>query len=145
MDHVYLLHHVREDDEHGDDAKLIGVYRSEANARLAIERLSAQSGFRDYPAGFEIGRMQLDKDHWEEGFIRWVNIMIPMTIDGVEQWRAVGSEWRADDSYEIIGPMPADEIWCYPPDTIVRCETRKDEDGDGLYAVSRVDASPVNP
>jgi hypothetical protein len=71
MESVFVLHHVRADDEYGDDAKLIGVYRSEESARAAISRLSDQPGFRDHVAGFEIGPYPLDKDHWEEGFISW--------------------------------------------------------------------------
>jgi hypothetical protein len=66
---VFLLQHVRVDDEYGDDAKLIGVYSSEANASAAIERLKAQPGFRDAPAGFHIDRYELDQDQWTEGFI----------------------------------------------------------------------------
>lgn len=68
MENVYVLHHVREDDEYGDDAKLIGVYRTEAKATAAIERLISQPGFRDYPQGFEIDSYELDEDNWTEGF-----------------------------------------------------------------------------
>jgi homoserine kinase type II len=68
MEIAYVLHHVRADDEHGGDAKLIGVYRSEESAQTAVHRLSDQAGFRDYPGGFEISPYPLDKDHWVEGF-----------------------------------------------------------------------------
>ncbi|MFN3189951.1 MAG: hypothetical protein ACE361_05455 [Aureliella sp.] len=68
MNSVFLLHHVRADDEHGDDAKLIGVYRSLSAADAAIARLSDQPGFRDHPAGFTVDEYTLDKDHWTEGF-----------------------------------------------------------------------------
>jgi len=67
---VYILHHVRADDEYGDDAKLIGVYRSRDSAEAAVARLQSQPGFRDHPAGFQIDPYQLDKDHWSEGFIK---------------------------------------------------------------------------
>lgn len=69
MDTVYVLHHVRADDEYGDDAKLIGVYRSKRAATGAITRLRGQPGFRVHPAGFHIGAYPLDKDHWTEGFV----------------------------------------------------------------------------
>lgn len=69
MESVYVLHHVREDDEFADDAKLIGIYRTEASAKEAIERLTPQPGFRDYPKGFQVEPYELDKDHWVEGFI----------------------------------------------------------------------------
>lgn len=68
METVYLLWHVRADDEFADDAKLIGVYRSAANAESARDRLVDQPGFRDHPQGFEISDYALDKDHWTEGF-----------------------------------------------------------------------------
>lgn len=70
LDLVFVLHHVRCDDEYGDDAKLIGVYRSHKSAETAIARLRGLSGFRDHPTGFHIAEFQLDKDHWEEGFIK---------------------------------------------------------------------------
>jgi len=68
MERVYILHHVRRDDEYGDDAKLIGVYRTEEKAKEAIERLSPQPGFRDHPEGFQIDPYELDEDNWTEGF-----------------------------------------------------------------------------
>jgi len=71
MDLLYVLHHVRADDEYGDHAKLIGVYRSRESAEAAIVRLRNLPGFRDHPAGFQIGAYQMDKDHWAEGFISW--------------------------------------------------------------------------
>ena len=66
---VFVLHHVRSDSEFSDDAKLIGVYSSEENAKAARDRLKAQPGFKDYPNGWDIGRYPLDKDHWQEGFV----------------------------------------------------------------------------
>jgi hypothetical protein len=65
---AHLLWHVREDDVHKDDAKLIGVYSSGEAASAAIRRVSEQPGFRDYVAGFEIDAYEIDKDHWTEGF-----------------------------------------------------------------------------
>ena len=68
MASVYVLHHVRKDDEYGDDAKLIGIYRSAAKANDAIARLAHLPGFRDHPEGFHVDRYKLDEDHWAEGF-----------------------------------------------------------------------------
>lgn len=68
MNSVFVLHHIRRDDEYGDNAKLIGVYRSRKNANEAMERLSTLPGFRDYPAGFRFDEYTLDEDHWREGF-----------------------------------------------------------------------------
>ncbi len=68
MTTAFVLHHVRSDDEHSDDTKLIGVYSSETNIQAAIERLKSKPGFVEHSAGFEIRPYPLDKDHWEEGF-----------------------------------------------------------------------------
>ncbi len=68
MEAVFILHHIRSDDEYGDDAKLIGVYRSESEAKVATDRLAGQPGFADHPNGWHIDRYVLDQDHWEQGF-----------------------------------------------------------------------------
>jgi homoserine kinase type II len=69
MRFVYLLWHVRSDDEDGDDAKLIGVYSSEPSAQSAIDRKKDQAGFVDHPDGFEIAGYEIDRDAWSEGFV----------------------------------------------------------------------------
>ncbi len=69
MNTVFILWHVRKDDEYGDDAKLIGAYSSKREVRGAIERLKDQPGFCDYPAGFESSEYEINKDHWTEGFV----------------------------------------------------------------------------
>jgi hypothetical protein len=73
MDEVYLLWHVHELEGGEDDAKFIGVYRAEDDARAAIRRLYAQPGFRKFPEGFKIEKYPLNKDHWTEGFVTAVN------------------------------------------------------------------------
>ena len=65
---VFPLWHVRRDDEHGDDAKFIGVYSSHEAAKEAVGRLEQLPGFADHPAGFQVEEYQLDEDHWTEGF-----------------------------------------------------------------------------
>jgi hypothetical protein len=69
MDTVYLLEHVHVFGEDDEDVKTIGVYRTEAAAQAAIDRLSEQPGFGDHPEGWSISAMQLDQDHWPEGFV----------------------------------------------------------------------------
>ena len=71
MTNVHLLWHVRKDDEHADDAKMVGVYSSQDAAEAAIARLAGKPGFTDHPAGFQIDEYPLDKDHWVDGFISW--------------------------------------------------------------------------
>jgi hypothetical protein len=67
---AHILWHVREDDPYKEDAKLIGVYSSDAAARAAIGRVQDQPGFCDFVAGFEISDYEVDKDHWAGGFVR---------------------------------------------------------------------------
>ncbi|MBU3890982.1 hypothetical protein [Methylosinus sp. KRF6] len=74
MDVVYVLFHVFEPldlscDDIDERAKFIGVYRTEADAKAAIQRLRDKPGFCDYPEGFEISRCPLNKDNWPKGFI----------------------------------------------------------------------------
>jgi hypothetical protein len=48
---------------------LIGVYRTEADAKAAIERLRMKPGFADLPHGFQICPDRLNRDGWTEGFV----------------------------------------------------------------------------
>lgn len=68
---VYVLQHVHEAPSGEEDVKLIGVYSSEAAAQDAIERLKLKPGFRDQPDNFHVGRHDLDRDQWTDGFISW--------------------------------------------------------------------------
>ena len=70
MDKVYLLWYVREWNEDDETELLIGVYRSEADAMGAVDRLKDQPGFVAYPERFEIHDYEVGKDHWTEGFVR---------------------------------------------------------------------------
>jgi hypothetical protein len=66
---VYLLEHVRDADLNTENVKTIGVYRTEAAAKAAVDRLGAQPGFRDHPEGWIISAKRLDQDSWSEGFV----------------------------------------------------------------------------
>jgi hypothetical protein len=69
MDQVFLLWHVQALDDGTDDEKLIGVYRSDADAKAGIERVRHKSGFAALPDGFQICPYELDRDNWTEGFV----------------------------------------------------------------------------
>jgi hypothetical protein len=71
---VYLMWHWRKPQDNGD-AKLIGVYRTEDDARGAINRLRDQPGCRHFPDDFLIEKYELNKDHWTEGFV--TSIVLP--------------------------------------------------------------------
>ena len=66
MENVFLLWHINESDE---GEKLIGVYRTESDARFAIERVRPKPGFSACPDGFQISSYELNRDHWTEGFV----------------------------------------------------------------------------
>jgi len=66
--HVYILQHERDLGDDASDVKLIGVYRSEADALAARDRLGAAPGFRDHRDGFSVDAYALGQDHWTEGF-----------------------------------------------------------------------------
>jgi len=65
---VFLLWYVQKRDRDGADL-LIGVYRSEADAEAAIDRLKSKAGFAAAPEGFRINRYELNRDHWENGYV----------------------------------------------------------------------------
>ena len=76
---VYLVQHLHLLDE-VEDIKIIGIYRSEAAAMMAINRVKNHPGFCDFPnvvdsaqegdnQGFHICPYDLDSDHWTEGYV----------------------------------------------------------------------------
>ena len=65
---VFLLWYVKERDGDGADL-LIGVYRTEPDVEAAIDRLKSKAGFVDAPKGFRINRYELNRDHWENGYV----------------------------------------------------------------------------
>lgn len=66
---VFILHHVREMPEGGEDVKLIGIYSERDLARTAQLDLSLQPGFAEDPGGFEISEYRLNATHWQDGFL----------------------------------------------------------------------------
>lgn len=69
---VYLLWHT---DKMGDE-KLIGAYRSESDASLAIGRFKNKPGFSE-GGEFEISEYEINKDHWTGGFVRQDGFALP--------------------------------------------------------------------
>jgi hypothetical protein len=65
---VFLVWYVQKRDGDGADL-LIGVYGSEADAEAAIDRLKSKAGFVAAPEGFRINRYELNRDHWEDGYV----------------------------------------------------------------------------
>jgi hypothetical protein len=67
MDSVVLLWHISEV-KGEEDSIFIGVYRTEDDAKSAIERLKDKSGFAGKVDGFFYEQYELNVDHWTEGF-----------------------------------------------------------------------------
>lgn len=72
MRYVYLLQHSYEYGEH-EETKIIGIYCSEENALNAIEKYKGLPGFKDYADCFYIDKYEIDRNYWEEGFVKWDN------------------------------------------------------------------------
>lgn len=66
---VYVVQHVNEFDDGREDVKFIGVYSTAQEAQAAVERLSMEPGFREWPTGFSVDRYELNRDHWTDGFV----------------------------------------------------------------------------
>lgn len=69
----FLVMHVHEFDSGDEDIKIIGLYRSSANAEAAVARAVELPGFKDAPEGFEIVPYPLDEDGWLEGYVTVVD------------------------------------------------------------------------
>ena len=67
---VFVVHHEYQRDDDTDEIKLIGIYSSEAKAKLAIERLRVLPGFSEWPDGFSVDCYPIDADHWIEGLVQ---------------------------------------------------------------------------
>ena len=65
-----------------------------------------------------------------------MTIYVELLDEGVEVWRPVEGEAIESGLYRLPSEPPADEVWAFPPGSIVRCERR----GDDLYAVEVVDS-----
>jgi len=74
---VFLLwhtHDLTDGDGTHEEAKLIGVFSSEAKAKEAIEQLKDKEGFRDFPLScFMIDKSKMDRMSWVDGFttVHW--------------------------------------------------------------------------
>lgn len=66
---MYVVTHGYEDENGCDEAKLIGVFRTEARANEAVAKLRPLPGFCERPECFGVDRYELDRTHWETGFV----------------------------------------------------------------------------
>jgi hypothetical protein len=56
--------------------------------------------------------------------------------EAVDVWRPVQVEVLGNGHYRVLGPMPEDEKWEYPPGSIIRIEMKRLSTGDAMVAVS---------
>jgi len=59
-------------------------------------------------------------------------IYMPLLNEGLDVWRPVNAERLTDDTYRVLGEMPADEEWA---GSAVRCEHTIFAEGEGLAAI----------
>lgn len=139
---VFVVQHEHEWCER-DEVKFIGVYATQSDAEAAISRVVLQPGFRDWPDGFSIDEYHLGKDHWTEGFVTSVNIMVPSTQKEGEYHCAV-TTWRPGEIYKICSFDEGIDIssLAFTIGELVRCEERTiDGAKNCLVAIERVEES----
>jgi hypothetical protein len=69
MASVFVLQHVHEREDGGEDVKFIGVYSSRERADAAVVRLGRLPGFSGALDGFHVDEYHVDQDHWVEGYV----------------------------------------------------------------------------
>jgi len=70
---VYLLQHSYEvgEEEAFDEVKMLGIYSSKEKAEKMVEKYKNIPGFKNcLTSCFYIGKYEIDKDHWTEGFFK---------------------------------------------------------------------------
>jgi len=67
-------------------------------------------------------------------------IYVALLDEGIDVWRPVEATRLADNVYMILGVLPDDETWAFPPGSRVRCEPRRAQDEtDRLVAMALAD------
>jgi hypothetical protein len=62
-------------------------------------------------------------------------IFVALSDEAVDVWRPVTAERVDVDSWRVLGPMPADEVWEFRPGEIVQLELRTLSGGEVPVAV----------
>lgn len=60
--------------------------------------------------------------------------------EGVDVWRPVQAEKFGPELYRVLGPVPEEEVWQFPPGSIVRVQIKRLENSD--YPVAAYNAEP---
>lgn len=67
-------------------------------------------------------------------------VFVALLDEGTAVWRPVAAEQVGPGLFRLLGPVPDDEVWAFPPGTVVRCESRRLSGGAVLVAVERGEA-----
>jgi hypothetical protein len=72
-------------------------------------------------------------------------IYVALLNEGTIVWRPVVAEAIGPRTHQILGPMPDDEQWQFPPGSLVHCEQRTETSGQrSLVAVEMADSIGSN-
>lgn len=66
---VFLVQHSYELNEGEDEVKTIGIFKTKASAKRAVEKAKLLPGFKRYPNDFYIDGYELGRLHWADGFV----------------------------------------------------------------------------
>jgi hypothetical protein len=69
-------------------------------------------------------------------------VHVALLGEGTAVWRPVAAEPVGPGLFRLLGPVPASEVWEFPPGEVVRCEGRALSGGVVLVAVQRGEAEP---
>jgi hypothetical protein len=62
-------------------------------------------------------------------------VYVELLDEGVTEWRPVESDPVSTSGYRLPSIAPDEEVWAYPPGSLVRCEVGQD---GLLYAVEQI-------
>jgi hypothetical protein len=64
-------------------------------------------------------------------------IYVQLLDEGTDVWRPVEATRLADNVFTILGVIPDDEVWAFPPGSRVLCEPRSAQgEADQLVAMA---------
>ena len=68
MKKIYFLDYVYEFEDGHDDIKLLGVFSSKENAKLALEKIKANPEYKKIAKYIVISKGTMERVGWEEGY-----------------------------------------------------------------------------
>ncbi len=71
-------------------------------------------------------------------------LLMPLLNEGTTAWRPVAVEPNEGCTFRVLGPVPEDEKWAFPPGSIVASELKTFSGGEEkLVAVALDQAAPT--